>query len=1220
MVCVLEARFPPSESARIEALRRCQILDTEPQPAFGALVRLAAQICGTPIALISLVDTSRLWFKARVGVKAAEVPRDRTGCSYTIQQPDILVVPDMPADERFRDGPPAASDAPIRFYAGVPLITPDGHAIGTLCVQDYTPRAISPDQAAALQALGRQVMDQIALRQRIADLEQTVAERERFEADLAYERDLLHTLMDSIPDYIYFKDATGRFTRSNRAHTELLGFQDAGQVIGKTTLDLFESQSAHEAYADDLRIIQTGQPVSDAIHYSEIRDSDLRWYSTTKAPIKDKDGQVIGLIGISRNITRRMNAEEQIRQLNARLEAVNRELNTRLEATIGKLEAELALRGRLTEELRQQHEYLAALHDTGLGLMNRLELNDLLEAIIVRAAGLLGTPDGFIGIPDETDDQLIRCIGIGAVSSQSTTSHVMRGVGVAGRVWATGQPLVVNQYDTWEGRMEQIPAGIYHSVVGVPLTSGQQVVGVLSLTHTEPGRIFSADQVTLLVRFAHLASIALDNAQLYTAAQRELAERRKVEATLRESETRLRLVMRQMPAALWTTDRDLQVTSSTGALTESLRGMPKTRPERSLWDYFQTDDRTFPPIASHFRALMGESDTFETTWQGYTVQGHVEPFLDSEGQIIGCIAVGLDITEGKRAAEQVKRLDDQRKRLFEISQSILATLEFDQVVQQILHTLKDLLNHEICALFWPDGEEGVLRPLVLSEHEGMTKEVAHVWSMPSGPGLIKLVIETGKGMIANNIQDDPRSIIRKDLTLKRVFPDPTIHTMIVPVGTEERTLGVLAVLRFDNPPFTQDEFDLVQLFFNQTALALENARLFQQVKQSEAALAQAVRHKDEFLATMSHELRTPLNAILGMSEALQEQIYGPLNPRQRKTIAIVEESGRHLLDLINDILDLSKIGAGKLELEIAPLAVEPLAKASLRLIEEAAHKKQITIITDFDRAVGDILADNRRLKQILVNLLNNAVKFTPEGGTIGLEVAGDTANQVVRFTVWDTGIGIAPEDQGRLFKPFEQLDSSLARQYAGTGLGLALVSSMVGLHGGSVKVESEVGYGSTFIVELPWRVAPRSPADGAVADARPSAAPKPAPERTANAPLILLAEDNELNILTLSDYLESKGYRVALARNGREAIMQARETRPALILMDSQMPEMDGLEAIRRIRADADLAAIQIIALTAMAMPEDRERCLTAGANAYLSKPVSLQNLVAAIETHLGRE
>jgi PAS domain S-box-containing protein len=514
-----------------------------------------------------------------------------------------------------------------------------------------------------------------------------------------------------------------------------------------------------------------------------------------------------------------------------------------------------------------------------------------------------------------------------------------------------------------------------------------------------------------------------------------------------------------------------------------------------------------------------------------------------------------------------------------------------------------------------------------------------------------------------------------------------------------------------------------------------------------AELARTAILKDEFLASMSHELRTPLNAVLGLSEALQEEVYGPLNDRQRRSLHSIEESGRHLLELINDILDLAKIGAGKLELELEPSSIETICQASLRLIKQLAHEKRLSVDLTIDPAVTMLHVDARRVKQILVNLLSNAVKFTPEGGSIGLEVAGDTARQAVDLTVWDTGIGIAQDQMARLFQPFVQLDSRLARQYEGTGLGLALVYRMVELHGGSIGVTSAIDSGSRFTVALPWHTAnagaqARAPAapdvaanervsirhvlvvedspttadqimrylheleiesvtvcDGvevvalaiaeqpdliildlllpnisgwdvlvllkaaprtlaipvliiSVIDERPRGlelgaaeyllkpvartdlqrvlpmlAPAPrgsaiphapratgTPARAIPPPLVLLAEDNEANITMIADYLGTCGYQVVVARNGAEAIARAREARPAIVVMDIQMPGMDGLEATRRIRAIADLVDLPIIALTALAMPGDRERCLAAGANDYLCKPVSLRGLTILIE------
>jgi CheY-like chemotaxis protein len=366
---------------------------------------------------------------------------------------------------------------------------------------------------------------------------------------------------------------------------------------------------------------------------------------------------------------------------------------------------------------------------------------------------------------------------------------------------------------------------------------------------------------------------------------------------------------------------------------------------------------------------------------------------------------------------------------------------------------------------------------------------------------------------------------------------------------------------------------------------------------------------------MSHELRTPLNAILGLSESLGEQVAGPLNEKQQKYLSTINESGHHLLALINDILDLAKIEAGQITLDINKVDVNSVCQASLRMIKQLAQKKNQEVIFEIDENLGLMWADERRLKQMIVNLLSNAVKFTPESSRIGLEVRGDRAANKVMITVWDTGIGIREEDLERLFKPFVQLDSGLAREVTGTGLGLALVAQMARLHGGSVHALSQPGAGSRFIIQLPWE-----PAMATDMAARLRSTGKfRAIDPNAKRPTILLIEDTREVVMMLVDYLEMAGYKLVTAQDGIDGLAQAKLNHPDLILMDIQMPRMNGFEATEKLRSDPEFKHIPIVALTALAMPNDRQRCLDAGMDEYISKPVNLKALTKTIQNLLSR-
>jgi PAS domain S-box-containing protein len=603
----------------------------------------------------------------------------------------------------------------------------------------------------------------------------------------------------------------------------------------------------------------------------------------------------------------------------------------------------------------------------------------------------------------------------------------------------------------------------------------------------------------------------------------------------------------------------------------------------------------------------------------------IAPVHNEQGRLTHFIGIKTDITARKQAEDRIRQYLARTELLAHTAVRLNASLDLNTISSAVCQASARALGVPVAGV-------------CLYDEPRATFALCGAVGLPAG------VSEALQDMPPHSMEtllhhDEPLHVLPDLLATTEVCPGlaallaADVHTvMSAGLSRDGTQLGVLFCATIGEVrTFTEDERTTLQGIANQATQAITNARLLAAVKRERTLLEQRViektaelQHlnteleraaylKDAFLASMSHELRTPLNAILGYTEALIEQTRGPLNERQIQALQRVEESGQHLLSLISDILDVSHLQHGELRLNIATFALAPLCEASLQHVAPTAAKKRISVASLIDPTLQTMRADSTRLRQMLDSLLSNAVKFTPAGGAIGLEVARDLHNDTVRFTVWDTGIGIAEEDLVHLFQPFLQLDSRLNREFAGTGVGLALVDRIAQLHGGSVSVESEVGQGSHFSIVLPLDTTPAATPEQATT----TPAPPEFPCET-NPPLILLAEDDEATIMIVQDYLDTKGYRVQVARNGHEALTQAHTMQPDLILMDVQMPGLDGLEVMRRLRAHAALAQIPVIALTALAMPGDCERCFAAGASGYLSKPMRLTHLAQAIENHLA--
>lgn len=637
------------------------------------------------------------------------------------------------------------------------------------------------------------------------------------------------------------------------------------------------------------------------------------------------------------------------------------------------------------------------------------------------------------------------------------------------------------------------------------------------------------------------------------------------------------------------------------------------------------------------------------------------------GEVEQVVGVAQDITQRKLSEIQLKRQAQQERIIADIIGQIRASLNLNEVLTTTVQSLRGILESDRVLVYriFDDGTGAAIAEAVSPPWPKLLDRVFPEEVFPH-PNYQRYV--NGRVFALYDRLAQQKNVL--PCLLKFLREIGVRAKLVVPIVQQDKLWGLLIAHQCDGPRNWQDwETQLLRRVANQLAIAIQQADLYAQLQRElterelaqdllserneelaskNEQLARATRLKDEFLANMSHELRTPLNAILGLTEGVLDEIFGPITEKQRKSLETVERSGRHLLSLINDILDVAKIEAGEVTLDCMSLSVKRLCETSLMFIRQQAQQKNIQINCHIPDNLPQIWGDERRLHQVLINLLNNAVKFTPTCGQISLtaryvespipqpphrvtpSLAGIERVPVfqpipdpeqplptarLEIAIADSGIGIASENLRKLFKPFMQIDSALNRKYEGTGLGLALVKQLVELHGGEVDVFSRLNMGSTFTIRLPVMAMLQS---SFPPDAETPPLSVPSPLQNPSGYLILLAEDNEANASTFSSYLEAKGYRVVQALNGVEAIALVQREKPNLILMDIQMPVMDGVTAIEKIRNELGLRDLPIIALTALAMDGDEERCLTAGANCYLSKPIKLKQLVTLLDGYLA--
>lgn len=753
---------------------------------------------------------------------------------------------------------------------------------------------------------------------------------------------------------------------------------------------------------------------------------------------------------------------------------------------------------------------------------------------------------------------LLRCVdmwrspSVNAANFESQTrqSTFAPGVGLPGRVWATGKPAWIANVveDPNFPRASFAAQDGLHGAFGFPILCGGEVVGVLEFFSREVREPDNA----LLEMFGAIGS------QIG-----QFIERRRAEAALKDSESLYHSLLEGLPVMVLRKDLQGRFTFANQRFCAELGKTLEEIVGKTDFDFFP------PELAAKYqqddRRVTGTRTTFETV-EGHVVAGGQKcfvqviktPVYDGTGNVTGLLGIFWDVTDKHRAEE---------------------ALEHERY---LLHTLMDNLPDRI---YFKDRQSRFLR----NNRAHLRRFGLHDAAQIAGKSDFDFFAKEH----AQRAYEDEQQVMRTGQPFtkeqKETWPDGRVTwalTTKLPLRDERgEIIGTFGISR-----------DITERKLAEEALRL-----------AKEAAEEASRTKSQFLASMSHELRTPLNSVIGFANILLKNKSGNLNSSELNFLDRIQANGQHLLALINQILDLSKIEARKVELQVRPVALDVLVRETVAQQEGLVRDRPVQLLADLPGTLAPIHTDADKLKQIIINLIGNALKFT-ERGSVTVRVATDPADhRPARIDVVDTGIGIPREKLGVIFEAFQQADAGTARKYGGTGLGLTISQALCQLMNYRIEVASEVGKGSAFSIIL-------SPG------LQPAAEPSPAPPSPQPAPdqlpghLVLVIDDEEDSRILLTHLVEECGCRVITADSGEQALRRAREVRPDLITLDLMMPRMSGWEILSAIKADADLRGIPVVVVS-VAAGESGGRIL--GAVDVLQKPVSRDDLLAALQRNL---
>ena len=787
------------------------------------------------------------------------------------------------------------------------------------------------------------------------------------------------------------------------------------------------------------------------------------------------------------------------------------------------------------------------------------------------------------------------------------------------------------------------PSNTYaRAALAVPIKLRGETIGVLDLQETDQTRFWSGEEVAMATSVADQLALALENARLFEETQRRASQLAAAAEVARDATAILdvdrllketvRLISERFGfyhAGVFLLDDKneyavLQAASSPGGQRMLARGHRLKVGEVGIVGYVAgTGEPRVAADVGKDAVFFNNPDLPETRSEmalPLKVRDRVIGVLDVQSTQIAAFTEE-DVTTLQTMADQLAvaiangqlfqrvRADAMRRALINrVTQAATSSLEVKEILSRAGEAISEQMEMPSIIFQW-NAETETLQAVTLHDRTGkdVTPEEPPVVTPEMAPAMFQAL----RGRQLQVLFDMPLQTSGAARQLARYVG--MVDAACVPLMSRDQALGLLALGRPEgHPGLDEGVLSFLEVIAANLGVALENARLYQSAIETAERLAEVDRLKSQFLANMSHELRTPLNSIIGFSRVILKGIDGPLTDMQRTDLQTVYESGQHLLNLINDILDISKIEAGKMEIVFEEVNLQEIIKGVMSTAIGLVKDKPIELQHSVPPDLPVIRADGRRVRQVLLNLVSNAAKFTEQGF---IRVEAMTAGDEVIVSVADSGIGIPPEKQKSIFEPFTQVDASSTRRAGGTGLGLSICKSFVELHGGRIWVESTVGVGSTFYFALPVQGPPpvegRGPVEGVAVPAEKAEEPVKGSDK-----IVLCVEDDEGVITLFRRYLSKQGYQVVGLTDSTRVVEEARRLRPYAITLDVMMPDKDGWQVIQELKADPDTQHIPVIICSIVA---EKGRGMSLGAADYLVKPILEQDLIAALD-RLDRE